>query len=336
MIKISNWRGLMVIILLGLIAACEPLAPNPQSAPVIIITATYTPGPPMTPTSPLAFQAQQTTPLPTFTPTIPPNPTATLTPCDETEGKLFALDYESRIAGERMPYYVYLPPCYYQSGRRYPYVILLHGAPASGYDYTQWAIDLDIKTVMDEGLADPVNPLAPMIVVMPEGGYLEEENLFEFGVSFEDLILQELIPEIETFCTWENRDGRAIGGISRGGFWAYSIGLRNPNDFAAIGGHSPWFVEDNAPPSHNPLDLAAFLPSTTHLRLYLDNAQNDGGAPNVIAFANIFRQNGVAYDYEISATGGHDNTYWNSKIRDYLNFYGRNWAKDVARYPTCF
>ena len=32
---------------------------------------------------------------------------------------------------------------------------------------------------------------------------------------------------------------QAIGGISRGGFWAYHLGLRFADMFVAIGGHSP-------------------------------------------------------------------------------------------------
>jgi enterochelin esterase-like enzyme len=241
---------------------------------------------------------------------------------------------DSAIAGQLVPYRLYLPPCFYSSGRRYPYVILLHG---SGFTYTQWTDDIGVQTAMDEGLSNPLNALAPMALIMPEGGVLQEENFFDTGQSFEDLILDELIPTVESqFCLWNDAMGRAIGGISRGGFWAFSIAFRHPGFFAAVGGHSPFFVEDNAPPSHNPLDLAYNITQTTPLRIFLDNARDDSGGPNVIALSNILRANNVLHTYEISPTGGHDNGYWTAHVRDYLRFYGADWPKDVAGLPTCF
>ena len=69
--------------------------------------------------------------------------------------------------------------------------------------------------------------------------------------------LEELIPAVERdFCTRNDRDHRAIGGISRGGFWAYSLALRHPDIFGIVGGHSAAFDTGNAPPDSNPLELA--------------------------------------------------------------------------------
>lgn len=329
------WRWLGLGLVLLLIVACEPLAPEPQSAPVIIITTTPPLAPTGTPTSPLAF-APSPTASPTQTPVL--NPTATLPPCNQSEGIVFEMSFSSAIVGAEIPYNVYLPPCYALSGRRYPYVILLHGSNTLDYDYTQWTGGIQVQVAMELGLRDPVSPLTPMILIMPEGGDLQEANIFDAGISFEDVILNELIPNIEdNFCVWGTPSGRAIGGISRGGFWAMSIALRHPDQFVAIGGHSPWFVADNAPPAYNPLNLATTVQPTTPLRIYLDNARNDTGGVNVVAFSDLLRANGVLYEYDISATGGHDNAYWQSKARDYLNFYSRQFSPNrVEFYPTCF
>jgi len=61
--------------------------------------------------------------------------------------------------GENLRYRVYVPPCYQESGRRYPYLILLHGA-ASRED--QWE-NLGVTLAADQGFTLGVLP--PMIIV---------------------------------------------------------------------------------------------------------------------------------------------------------------------------
>lgn len=330
-------RKLLLLTLLAWMAACEPLAPE-VTQQVIVITNTPTAiselpivtqtavfansvptRPPTTPTN---------TPLPTAT--FPPLPSPTVIDCEEPGGNLFESAFQSEITGGTVLYNVYLPPCFFRFGRRYPYVILLHG---SGYRYDQWA-DLGIQEVLDAGIANQILP--PMVVIMPDGGDFQENNIFTEGGSYEDIILKELIPDIErSYCVWTDARGRAIGGISRGGFWAYSIGFRNPGLFASIGGHSPWFVPNNAPNTHNPLALAEFAPQIETLRMYLDNSQNDSGGANVVIFSNELSQRGIAHTYTINPTGGHNNEYWSAHLQEYLEFYGRNWPLLVEDLPLC-
>ena len=94
-----------------------------------------------------------------------------------------------------------------------------------------------------------------MIVLMPYGGSIANRNHFN-GISY-DAILLDLLEQTEG--RYRTNGARAIGGISRGGFWAYHLGLRFPYDFVAIGGHSPYFDRDHAGPADNPLDLAQRL-----------------------------------------------------------------------------
>lgn len=324
-------RFYLLLLLLVLLAACDPLAPEvtPQ---VLVVTNT--------PAQTSGTIPAVNNPIPTRvivqpTATVTPRPvaalpTATVPPCYETEGRLFESAFNSAITGELVAYNIYLPPCFFESGRRYPYLILLHG---SGYTMTQWQ-DLDIQTVLDTGIND--KSLAPMVVVMPAGGIPQEDNTFAAGTSYEDMLLNELIPTLEqNFCLLNNRAGRALGGISRGGFWAFSIAFRHPDLFAAVGGHSPFFAPDNAPPSHNPLALAENAPGIETLRIYLDNAQSDSAGPNIILLSNTLRGRNVAHDYAIQPVGGHDNDYWAEHLPAYLAFYGESWIKEVAGLPSC-
>lgn len=326
-------RLIFLSIIFLLMAACEPLAPE-VTQQVIVITNTPTPQS----AAPIVTQTAAIVPTRApVTPTLTPRPTSTqialpsptVSQCDEP-GNLFESAFNSEISGGLVTYNIYLPPCFFKFGRRYPYVILMHG---SGYQYDQWA-DLGLQPTLDEGILDGTLP--PMIVVMPDGGDFQENNIFTEGASYEDIILNELIPEIETnYCVWREARGRAIGGISRGGFWAYSISLRNPDMFTAVGGHSPWFVPNNAPNTHNPLALAEFAPNIESLRIYLDNAQNDSGGANVVVFSNELSQRGIVHTYTINPTGGHTNEYWASHMQEYLEFYGRNWPLLLEDLPSC-
>lgn len=321
-------RLTLIFILLGLLAACDPLAPE-DSQQVIVVTNTPT-QPLLITTTPNLTNSLPTRPAPTATAVQVMIPTGTVPPCEETEGTLFESSFSSAIAGDDLPYNVYLPPCFFTSGRRYPYVILLHG---SGYNYTQWA-DLGVQEEMDSGLAN--KSLPPMVLIMPEGGLFQEEDTFEAGQSYEDIILTELIPDLErNFCLITNRGGRAIGGISRGAFWAFSIAFRHPDLFSAVGGHSPFFSPDNAPNPYNPLALAETAPSIQNLRIFLDNSQSDISGPNTIVLSNTLRTRNITHEYAIHPLGNHDNDYWEAHLLDYLNFYGASWVKETAGLPSC-
>ena len=113
------------------------------------------------------------------------------------------------------------------------------------------------------------------------------DNSFPPKASYETVVLDELMPAVERdFCTWNDRDHRAIGGISRGGFWAYEIALRHPDMFGIVGGHSAAFDAGNAPAAFNPLELALNAPFLTdaNLRMYLDNGADDpaGDEPRTV------------------------------------------------------
>lgn len=327
----------MLLTLFGLITfvsiliACEPLAPDPNSQAVIIVTATYTPAPPASPTALLPTRLPtQIPPTNTSTPVITPSPT--VQPCAESEGRLLEdQTFDSDVTGEAILYDMYVPPCFFSSGLRYPYVILLHG---STYDYTQWSNSIEINTILDEAIV--AGELMPMVLVMPEGGQPLEFNVFDEGQSFEDIILDELIPDLEQqYCLWSDQKGRAIGGISRGGFWAFSIIFRHPDEFISLGGHSPFFDED-VDPEFNPINLAIGLPPNTPLRIYMDHAQIDSGAQETGRLYTILGNRTINAEYVVSPEGGHDNAYWRSQARDYLDFYNGGWPQSLTEYPSCF
>jgi enterochelin esterase-like enzyme len=321
-------------IVLGLcwltLVACEPFAPDPTQQ-VVIVTGEASPTSAfgnLIPASPTP--APSLTPRPSPTPTEVVIPTATVPPCSSTTGTLFETSLPSAVLGGPLNYRIYLPPCFFESGRRHPYLILLHGSQA---DATQW-LDLGLQTALENGLTQ--GSLGPIVVILPSGGDYLNENRFDIGASLEDMILGELIPELErSYCIQLESSGRAIGGIGRGGFWAYSIGLRHPDRFSAIGGHSPELLPDNAPITHNPLALAERANPIPGLRLYLDNAQSDPNGANVVFFSNSLRSRGLIHTYVINPRGGADEAYWSEHLADYLTFYSAGFPRSAQEMPSC-
>lgn len=320
---------LIPLSLLALVAAaaCDPLAPIPTPTAVVMIVtpeASLTPPPTLTPTA-------TTTPLASPTPEMTPTPTAF--PCTEEGGRVLNFDdFDSAIADENLPYRVYIPPCYLETQKRYPVVYLLHGLRQ---DENLW-IDVGVVDALDQAIR--LGAIGPMILVMPSFGSIGTLDQFPPDPSFESVVLDELLPAIERdFCTINDRAYRAIGGISRGGFWAYSIGMRHPDVFSKLGGHSAAFSEDNAPAANNPLELAlnaSFL-AAADLDLYLDNAASDPAGDGLQRFSSRLSSRGIPHTYIISPTGEHDEDYWASHVQEYLTFYGSGWPLTDAELPSC-
>jgi enterochelin esterase-like enzyme len=306
---------------------CDPLAQQP-TAQVLIITAVPSSTPVITPT-----RISTSTPIPTFTPAV--TPTETAIPCDEDGGEVINYDtFRSTVAGENLRYRVYVPPCYAKSQKRYPYVILLHGA---GERETEWG-ELGATGALDQGLR--LGALPPMILIMPYTGSIGNDNTFPPDPSYETVVLDELVPAIERdFCTWSNRAHRAIAGISRGGFWAYSIALRHPDIFGIVGGHSAFFPDNlnQVPAAYNPLELAlnSALLQEANLRMYLDNGANDIAGVNQELFSSRLSSRAIPHTYVVNPIGEHNAQYWSAHVTEYLAFYGRDWPRDAAGLPSC-
>ncbi len=319
--------ALIAVLMAFILIACDPLAPIPTPTPqVIIVTPEATATPTLTPTV-----------AATATPTPSPTPTETATqtpfPCLEDGGQVIAFDeFRSEVAGENLRYRVYIPPCYVETQKRYPYVILLHGLRQTELEWE----NLGVVDALEQGMR--LGVLGPMILVMPFFGTIGGRDSFPPDRSYETVILEELIPAIERdFCTWNAREYRAIGGISRGGFWAYSIAMRHPDLFGSVGGHSAAFDEENAPAANNPLELAlnaAFL-SEANLRMYLDNGAQDPVGTELQLFSSRLSARGIPHTYIINPSGDHSDEYWSAHVAEYLTFYGENWARSTSALPSC-
>jgi enterochelin esterase-like enzyme len=136
-------------------------------------------------------------------------------------------------------HYVLLPPGYYDPAnatRHYPVVYLIHGYPFGGPD--DWLTSGDAPgTLQALGSA---NLIAPMIVVgldMTAGVPSKDWECLNVpgGPQLETYLAATVVPSIDThYRTIANRAGRALGGMSGGGFGALNIGLHHVDEFSVL------------------------------------------------------------------------------------------------------
>ena len=146
------------------------------------------------------------------------------------ERNVATVEFFSECVGRKLKYNVALPANYDSSDRRYPVLYLLHGFSGN---YTQWA----------RFGAPSAAKTHELIVVMPDGGnswYIRWAGS-EAGQKndWEGAIVKDLVAHVDsTYRTIAAREGRAIGGLSMGGYGAVVLGLRHPDLFCSIGSYS--------------------------------------------------------------------------------------------------
>lgn len=163
-------------------------------------------------------------------------------------GSVTTLWYKSEAAGTDRRMTVYTPPCYDKSDKSYPVLYLLHG---SGGDENAWSELGNISRIMDNLIAE--GKAKPCIVVMPNGNFSKQaapgetsENLSYKPVmtnmlpgykngSYE-LAFGEIIDFVDKrFRTISNKSGRAVAGLSMGGFHSLFIALNHAEAFDYVG-----------------------------------------------------------------------------------------------------
>jgi enterochelin esterase-like enzyme len=139
--------------------------------------------------------------------------------------------------------YVYLPPGYdspANASRRYPVVYLLHGYPGGPLD---WFRAVPTQQLMDTMVGDHL--VRPMIVVAPNanGGWLHDSEMLNQvgGPQTETYLTRTVVGWVDGhFRTVATRAGRAIGGMSSGGYGALNLGLRHQDLYSVILSEMPY------------------------------------------------------------------------------------------------
>lgn len=154
--------------------------------------------------------------------------------------------YNSPTLGMDRRLTVYTPAGYETSGKRYPVFYLLHGM---GGDENAWSELGRTAQILDNLIAQ--GKAKPMIVVMTNGNAALEAAPGESSLGFAAPSMNNLpktmegsfetaFPDVvkfidKTYRTQANKKGRAIAGLSMGGFHSMHISKQYPDMFDYVG-----------------------------------------------------------------------------------------------------
>ena len=229
------------------------------------------------------------------------------------QGKIDTITYSSKTVGNNRRALIYTTPGYSKK-QKYPVLYLLHGI---GGDEKEWLKGANPQVILDNLSAD--GKIEPMIVVMPNGRAMKDDravgNIFDSAkvqafAAFEKDLLNDLIPYIEKKYSVKNdRENRAIAGLSMGGGQSLNFGLGNLGKFAWVGGFS------SAPNTKKPEELVPDPDAAKNKLklLWISCGDNDG----LISFSkrthDYLYEKGVPHIYYIEP-GVHDFKVWKNGL----------------------
>jgi enterochelin esterase-like enzyme len=233
------------------------------------------------------------------------------------------------LGGRAQEVYVYLPSGYATSpNRRYPVFYLLHGFPGRPLAFLQ-TVQMGIidDTLSTRGTAQPA------ILVMPFGstGTFDDQEWSD-GVSphgkWATFVARDVVHAIDTrYRTIPTRAGRAIGGLSEGGFGAIDIALHHPAEFSVVESWSGYMKPDKIRSIYGPdfqllarndprLLIASRAPLLRRLGTYFwfYSGSTDRLLPQNRAFAQQLAALHVPYRFR-EVYGGHTWALWRDNAR---------------------
>jgi enterochelin esterase-like enzyme len=239
----------------------------------------------------------------------------------------------SALGGRSQDVYVYLPPGYANHpAKRYPVLYLLHGFPGRPLAFL-----LTVRMGVVEDSLVAKHKAQPLILVLPFGStgtftdkeWANGQGPYEGWRSF---VSRDVVRAIDArYRTIASRSGRAIGGLSEGGYGAINIVLHEPREFSlaeswsgyevAARNHSIFGRELQGLEPNSPLDLLhAAAPTLRRLRTYFwfytgkdDALRRENGT-----FASALAAARVPHTY-LELRGGHNWALWRGMAwRSYL------------------
>jgi len=217
---------------------------------------------------------------------------------------------------------VYTPPGYEKGNDKYPVLYLLHGM---GGDEEAWLTLGRTAQILDNLIAR--GKALPMIVVMPNGNVAQEAAPGEsdaglYKPSFQvpntmDGKMEETFPDIIRFTennyrVQKNKAGRAIAGLSMGGYHTLHISRYYPGTFDYIGLFSAAIMPNEKADSKVYADLDATLArqKANGYKLYwIGIGKTDFLYKAVSDYRTKLDRMGMPYQYRESE-GGHTWANW--------------------------
>ncbi len=269
---------------------------------------------------------------------------------------LLSQSFHSAALDLPMKYSVYLPAEYgapAAAEKRYPVVYLLHGV---GDNERAWPVYGKVAETADRLVEN--GSLPPMIIVMPDAKrswYVDSAEVGGPG-DYATAVRQDLVAHIDArFRTVSARRGRAVAGLSMGGFGAMRLGFERPEVYAAVASMSAALWSRLTPDSvlseraerifdgsfGTPFDAGRFIALSPasyfdrvsayseHLGIYLHAGDDDGFGTHISTLKLFLAMQSAGIKAELRITDGdHHWSLWREHLGEVLRFF----AAEFARY----
>jgi len=275
-----------------------------------------------------------------------------LAPNAQGQSRIDCNALNSRILKRVIHYCVQLPPRYdanEHSPRRYPVLYFLHGLGQNEqtlFNTGGWNLIEDLRQQ---------HKIGDFLMVAPEGMRSFYVNSADGSVRYSDFFLREFMPYIESkYRIRPGREGRAITGVSMGGYGALRFAFAHPELFSAVSAQSAALMtasaqemdaaEDSGAPIAKllgtvfgqPVDVTHWKENSSFvlakkneaglrkLAIYFNCGQEDdyGFEKGAQALHQQLLAEGIQHQYHLYP-GDHSLTYFLAHIGETMEFHSR-------------
>lgn len=248
---------------------------------------------------------------------------------DVPHGTVSRMWYHSDVLDMDRRLTVYTPAGYEDSGRKYPVLYLLHGM---GGDEEAWISLGRTAQIFDNLIAQ--GKAEPMIVVMPNGNAWQDAAPGESPVGMVPPMLdrprsmegsyETSFPEIVSFIdshfrTVAKKSGRAVAGLSMGGFHSLHLSCYYPDMFDYVGLFSAaiWPREGLDTPVYRDVDRQIAVQFSKGVTLYyIAIGDRDFLYEDNCRYREFLDRNGYPYEY-VESGEGHIWKNWRIYLSDF-------------------
>src|SRR5579864_3494888 len=273
------------------------------------------------------------------------------------QGRIDCSALHSKVLKRAVHYCVQVPGSYDKkdaSGQesRYPVLYYLHGLGDNEQSFSRsggWTLIEDLR---EHG------KIGDFLIVAPEGGASFYINSTDGTERYSDFFLREFMPYIEgKYRTVPGREGRAVTGISMGGYGALRFAFAYPELFSAVSAQSAALILDS-PEALNaagilgdvfgsPIDMAhwrAYDPfalarknraEIAKMAIYFNCGQSDeyGFDKGAAALDKQLTREKIPHEYR-PYPGGHNMNYFLGHLAEVIEFHSHAFAEAKASHAS--
>lgn len=244
-------------------------------------------------------------------------------------GDLLTVTYHAKALGAERRMYVWTPPGYDGKGEPLPVLYFYHGFGDTGLS----AIDQGrLPQIMDNLLAE--GKIKPMLVVVPDTetdiaaaipeNFPPKERRKEFyplnAQAADRELMQDIIPLIDSrFNVRKDADGRALAGLSQGGFQALYSGMHHLEHFgwlATFSGVTTATVPDAG--ITRQIDNAQAVNKQLHNFTVVVGEKDSVTGKDIAGLKTELESKGVHFDYKMYPGLNHEMDVWRPAYAEFV------------------